>query len=54
MTETKVDYTEEILLTTTEAPPAPPPEEKKFPWEWLAIGGAGLLALVLLAKPEKK
>jgi len=35
-------------------PPPPPPEEKKFPWEWVAVGGAGLLALVLLAKPKKE
>jgi len=31
-----------------------PEKEKKFPWGWIAIGGAGLAALVLLAPENKK
>lgn len=48
--------TRSITLTpgVTPPPPPPPPPEKKFPWGWLAVGGAGVVALALLAKPKKR
>lgn len=36
-------------------PPPPPPEEvKKFPWEWVLIGGGGLIAVVGIASAKRK
>lgn len=29
--------------------PGPPPDTKAFPWRWLAVGGAGLLVLAVVA-----
>ncbi len=48
-----------ITLTPTGVPPPPPPpppppDGKEIPWEWIAAGGLGIGAAVLLIPKKKK
>jgi len=42
-----------VVTITPPGVKPPPTEEKAFPWTWVALGGAGLVALAALVPKEK-